>query len=284
MLTSVVRYMNMARLEVRPWIWSLWILLYLSAFAPGRAIALALLSFISFQTLKEYFSIMPMRQAERPVLLLGYLTIPIQYGLVALEQSALPFVFIPLFIALLSVIGWRKYGATPQTLNSTVKIGWGVFTLVFLFSHLGLLLVRPLPEELGVTGESLSLYLLLVVNVQIAVQLSLTRLGVNEWSRLMPGVLPLSLTGPLSILAAGVVGLSLGPWLTAFSRQTALWASLMVGASAYLGNATLRALFHMLETSEDERLIPGLGGILTFLYPLVYAAPLFFYMYHILYG
>ena len=131
MSASVLRYLTDAHTEVRPWIWSLLAILYLSALLPSLPVTLWLLGFVSFQVLKEYFSIVPLRCDERGLLLLGYATIPVQFYLVGLEHAAGALLFVPFFILILSGIGLRKFGMTPHMLNSTLKVGWGVFTLVY---------------------------------------------------------------------------------------------------------------------------------------------------------
>ena len=276
-MTSLEKTVPMTRLEVRPLVWSLLTMLYLSAFLPSVALALVLLGFVSFQALKEFFTIMPLRRSERLLVLLGYLSIPIQLYLVGAHYYALALAFIPFLIFALAAWLVTHYETTVQALNSTLKIGWGLFTLVFGFSHLGLLLVRNGELE-GTLGEgNLLLYLLLLVHTQTIMQAMLLRWRVNDWSRPVFNITLTGLAGILSVLAVGILAWGLGPWLLALTPMNAMLSGLLIGGGAYLGSTTLRAIQHALEINEAERHLPGLGGILFYIYPFAYAAPLFFY-------
>lgn len=270
MSASVLRYLTDIRAEVRPWHWALLAMLYLSAVLPSLSIGLWLLGLVSFQVLKEYFSIIPLRRSERSLLLFGYATIPIQFYLIGLEHVAPALAFIPLFILILSGIGLRKDGMTPQMLNSTLKIGWGVFTLVYTFSYLGFLAPDSALWHMAEMKVTPLLYLLVLVHSQSLIAAVLARLGVNQ------------LIGPtghlLSVGATGLLAWSLGPWLIGLPAQDALVTGLLIGATAYLGSMTIRAIQQALYLTEEERLLPGLGGLLTLIYPFVYAAPLFYFL------
>jgi len=267
----------MTRLEVRPLLWSLLAMLYLSAFVPSVTFALILLGFISFQALKEFFTIMPLRRSERLLVLLGYLSIPIQLYLIGAHYYALALAFIPFLIFALAAWLVTHYETTAQALNSTLKIGWGLFTLVFGFSHLGLLLVRNGELEGTLREGNLLLYLLLLVHAQTIMQTILLRWRVNEWSRSVFKLSFTGLAGILSILAVSIFAWAVGPWLLALTPMNAMSSGLLIGSGAYLGSTTLRAIQHALEINEVDRHLPGLGGILFYIYPFAYAAPLFFY-------
>jgi phosphatidate cytidylyltransferase len=276
-MTSLEKTVPMTRLEVRPLAWSLVAMLYLSAFLPSIALALLLLGFVSFQALKEFFTIMPLRRSERRLVLLGYLSIPIQLSLIGTQYYALALALIPFVIFALAAWLVTHYETTAQAFNSILKLGWGLFTLVLGFSHLGLLLVRNGELE-GVLREgNLLFYLLLLVNAQTIMQATLLRWRVNDWSRPLFNISLTGLAGILSVLAVGILAWGLGPWLLALTPVNAMVSGLLVGGGAYLGSTTLRAIQHALEINEADRHLPGLGGILFYIYPFAYAAPLFFY-------
>ncbi|MEZ4730847.1 MAG: hypothetical protein R3E79_27305 [Caldilineaceae bacterium] len=274
----------MNRLEVRPLVWSLLAMLYLSAFVSNLTVALVLLGFISFQALKDYYTIVPLRRSERYLVLLGYLSIPLQLSLIGAHQYALALAVIPLLIFVLAAWLVTHYESTAQALNSTLKIGWGLFTLVFGLSHLGLLLSLTIDLDSAVneltsttTPGSLLLYLLLLAHSQTMMQSILLRWRVNDWSRSVLNASLTGLSGLLSILGVGIVAWGLGPWLLAWTPVKAAISGLLVGAGAYLGSTTLRTIQQALEIHEADRHLPGQGGILLYIYPFAYAAPLFFY-------
>lgn len=274
----MIRYLEFVRVEIRPWIWSLLAILYLSALLPSQALTLCLLAFVSFQALKEYFSIVPMRQVERPLLMLGYLSIPLQFASVALAGYAPALAFTPLYILVVSLVGLQRHGWTPQTFNSILKIGWGVFTLVYTFSYIGLLAKFPMQIELTQNGGGLLLFLLLIVHLQRLMHFLLNRWGINDWARTISDNTLIGMASLISVLAVAVIGSSIGPHLTWLSPQQALFAGLVIGSAAYVGSATVHAVQHALYISDEDALIPGMGGIINVIYPFVYAAPLFFFL------
>ena len=283
-MTSLEKTAIITRWEVRPLVWSLLIMLYLSALLPQTAVALLFLGFISFQALKEFYTMMPLRRAERSLVFVGYLCIPLQLILVGTHYDALALAFIPFLIFALAAWLMTHYESTAQALNSTLKLGWGLFTLVFGFSHLGLLLVRnqgltEVGSELaGVSsGGNLLLYLLILVHAQTLMQAILLRWRVNHWSRPVFQVALPGLAGLVSILGVGILAWGIGPWLLGLSPVHAMSSGVLIGGAAYLGTTTLRAMQQALEIPEADRHQLGLGGILQYIYPFTYAAPLFFY-------
>lgn len=283
-MTSLEKTAIVTRWEVRPLVWSLLVMLYLSALLPQTTVALIFLGFISFQALKEFYTMMPLRRSERALVFLGYLCIPLQLILVGMRYDALAFASIPFLIFALAAWLITRYEGTAQALNSTLKLGWGLFTLVFGFSHLGLLLMhhRGLVEngsELAIGGGvgNLLLYLLILVHAQTAMQAVLLRWRINDWSRPVFHASLNGLAGLLSILGVGILAWGIGPWLVGLSPASAMSAGVLIGGAAYLGTTTLRAIQQALEIPEADRYQLGLGGILQYIYPFAYAAPLFFY-------
>ncbi len=276
-MISVEKITTMTRLEVRPLAWSLLAMLYLNAFVANTTLALVLLGFVSFQAFKEYCSIMPLRRAERTLVMLGYLAIPVQFYWIGAHYSALALSFIPFLIFALAAWIVGSYETSAHPFNTILKLGWGLFTLVFGFSHLGLLLVRGSALDSLISGGNYLLYLLLLVHAQILLQATLLRLRVNDWSRPVFHASLVGLGGILSILGVGIVAWGLGPWLIEATAVNALVSGLLIGGGAYLGNVTVRSIQNALEINEADRVLTGQGGILLSIYPLAYAAPLFFY-------
>ena len=283
MLSGMLHYWELMRVEIRPWIWGLLTTLYLAVIVPSQSLTLFLLAFISFQALKEYFSIIPIRQTERPLLLLGYLSVPLQFLCLTFNSFGPALAFIPIYIVVISVVGLYKYGKTLELLNSILKIGWGIFTLVYLFSYLGLLRQWPIQADVATSGIGLSLFFLFMVHFQSMTQFLLTRWRVNEWPRYVFNSHIGGIGGITSILATGVIAWSIGPWITWLRAPDALLVGLIVGSAAYIGTATVRTVQQALYINNEEHLIPGMGGILNLVYPFVYAAPMLFFLLMLLY-
>ena len=65
-MRSLEKSATITRLEVRPLVWSLVIMLYLSALIPQTGMALTLLGFVSFQALKDFYTMMPLLHELQP--------------------------------------------------------------------------------------------------------------------------------------------------------------------------------------------------------------------------
>lgn len=219
-----------------------------------------------------------MRQMERPFVLLSYLSIPLQMLCVAFGNHGQAFAFIPLYILILSMVGLKQYGRTPQMMNSILKIGWGVFTLVYCFSYIGLLIEWTGETEAVADGPGLVLFFLLIVHLQGIMLFLLNRWNVNDWFRPLFDHSITGVAGFISILATGIIASSLGFYFTVLTLQEALIAGFVIGTAAYIGSATVHTVQQALYISDEEAMTPGMGGILSFVYPLVYAAPLFFFL------
>ena len=59
--------------------WWLMAVVFMLAILLSRAVSLVFMAFLSFLALKEYFSLIPTRRADRSVLLWAYLAVPLQY-------------------------------------------------------------------------------------------------------------------------------------------------------------------------------------------------------------
>lgn len=283
-MTTLEKSATITRLEVRPMVWSLLVMLYLSALLPQTGLALCLLGFVSFQALKDFYTMMPLRRSERSLVFFGYLCIPLQLLLVNSQYYAAALAFIPLLIFGMAAWLLTRYESTAQAFNSTLKLGWGLFTLVFGFSHAGLLLVRDSASATAgseltsaMSSGNLLLYLVVLVHAQAIMQAILWRCRVNDWSRPVFHASLTGLAGVLSILGVGILAWGVGPWLIGLTTLQATVSGVLIGGGAYLGTNTVRAIQHALEINAAERYQLGLGGLLHYIYPFTYAAPLFFY-------
>ena len=74
--------MNLDEVSQRISSWWLMAGVFTFAMVVDRAVSIFFFAFISFLALKEFFSLIPTRRADRRVLFLEYLSIPLQYYLV----------------------------------------------------------------------------------------------------------------------------------------------------------------------------------------------------------
>jgi len=271
--------------ELRQRIRSWWImaLVFLLALALTRTISLVFFGFVSFLALKEYLSLIPTRRADRSVLFLAYLTIPIQYLWVGVEWYGMFIIFVPVYMFLLLPMRMVLVGETAGFLRSVGTLHWGLMMTVFSLSHIAYLLVLPAAVNPNGAGAALVLYLVFLTQGNDVAQYLWGRsLGRH---RVVPTVSPnKTWEGLLGGVATTVaLGLVLAPLLTPFGRREAVVATLLIGFGGFIGDIVISALKRDLGIKDSGTLLPGHGGILDRIDSLTYTAPLIFHFVHYLY-
>lgn len=123
--------------------WWVMVTIFTLAMVLSRNVSLVFFGFISFLALKEYFSIIPTRRADRRVLFWAYLAIPFQYYWVSQAWYGMFIIFVPVYMFLFFPLRMVVIGETKNFLHAAGTIHWGLMTLVFSISHLAYLLVLP---------------------------------------------------------------------------------------------------------------------------------------------
>jgi phosphatidate cytidylyltransferase len=242
----------------------------------GRWGSLAFIALISFLALKEYFSLIPTRPIHRPIFLLAYLSIPIQFLWIAFNQYQMFIVFIPLFAILVLSVSMVMVGETQGFLYTVGSVTWGLLITVFSLGHLGFLIVLPASVNPGGGAVGLLMYLVLLTQIgdvmQFIVGKSLGRRQVTRrvskgktWEGLIGG---LATTLILSVLLA--------PVFTPMNRWEGFLAGLLIGVAGFFGDVTISALKRDIGVKDAGTLLPGHGGILDRVDSLILSAPLFF--------
>lgn len=86
----------------------------------------ALFALISFLALKEFLTLAPTRKEDRLVVLLAYLSILLNYGMVVINNYQVYLVIVPvyLFVATAAAMAW--IGRTDGYLSTVGIVHWGV--------------------------------------------------------------------------------------------------------------------------------------------------------------
>lgn len=257
--------------------WWVMVAVFSVAMLLSRTVSLVFFAFISFLALKEYFSLIPTRRADRRVLLWAYLAIPVQYYWISAEWYGLFIIFIPVYLFLLLPLRMMLIGETTGFLHAVGTLHWGLMVTVFNMSHMAYLLV--LPREGNPAGGGPALVLFLVILTQ------LNDVSQFVWGKLfgshpvVPTVSPKKtyegLLGGLATTLA--LAYLLAPVLTPLSPLHSLLAGLILGLGGFIGDVTISALKRDLGVKDSGSLLPGHGGILDRVDSLTYTAPLFFH-------
>jgi phosphatidate cytidylyltransferase len=273
-------------LRVRSW----WIIvgLIVGALLIGRTMALVLFAFISFLALKEYVSIIPTRRADRAVLFFAYVTIPLQYWLVATEQYGIFIVLVPVWMFLFLPSAMVVLGQTDGFLKAAGTLHWGVMSTVYSLGHMAYLLVLP-KESSGIAeGAALVVTLLVLTELNDVAQYVWGKtLGRRK---IMPSVSPgKTWEGFLGGMATTLVvafllipfllpQLSVEGALTVDWRLFVLLIGLAISLGGFFGDLTESAVKRDLGIKDSGGIIPGHGGILDRVDSLIFTAPLFFHI------
>ncbi|MDX1501533.1 MAG: phosphatidate cytidylyltransferase [Thermoanaerobaculia bacterium] len=263
-------------LRVRSW----WVMVAVFALALllSRTVSLVFFGLLSFLALKEYLSLIPVRRADRRVLLVAYLAIPIQYYWIWDRWYGLFIIFIPVYIFLLLPIPMILVGDTKGFLKAVGTLHWGLMATVFGVSHLAYLLVLPESVNPVAGPAALLLYLVFLTEFNDVAQFI--------WGKLLgrhpvvPTVSPKKtveglLGGVATTVALAVV---LAPWLTPFGPREAAGLGLVIALAGFFGDVVISAVKRDLAIKDSGSLLPGHGGMLDRIDSLTYTAPLFFHI------
>ena len=263
--------------------WWLMVTMFTAAIVLSKNVSLVFFAFISFLALKEYFSIIPTRRADRRVLFWAYLAIPLQYYFVWLEWYGMFIIFIPIYMFLFLPVRMILVGETKAFLRAAGTLHWGLMTMVFSISHVAFLLVLPESGNPITGGAGLVLYLIFLTQFNdVAQYLWGKMLGRHK---VIPKVSPNKTWEGFigGVTTTTVLAVLLAPVLTPFSWQIALLAGLIIGLAGFIGDVTISALKRDIGVKDSGSLLPGHGGILDRIDSLTYSAPLFFHFVFFLY-
>jgi len=268
--------------RTRTWWWIV-VPVSLALLAGPTAVAI-LFAVVSFLALREYLSIIPVRQVDRTAILLAYLAIPIQYWFVHDDWYGMFAIFIPVYAAAAIAFRLVLAGETKGFIRSAGTLQWGLFLTVYNLSHIAFLMVLDMAVPLPAGGAGLVLFVLVTVALNdVAQYLWGKRFGRRP---VVPHVSPQKTVEGLigGVVTSMAVAALLSPWLTPFGL---IEGAAVGGALAFLGFAgdvTVSALKRDLGIKDSGAILPGHGGILDRLDSLVFAAPIFLHYVRYYYG
>ena len=257
--------------------WWIMIIIFSTALLTSPVVSVIFFGLISFLAFKEYVSVIPLRKVDRRVLLWAYLTIPLQYILVANNQYGLFIVFIPVWVFFLLPFRLILAKQTDGFLRSVSAISWGLMITVFAVSHAAMLMQFPATQNHLAGGAGLILFLAILNQGNDVAQYVWGKLfGKNRivpvvspnktWEGFIGGVLT---TAAMASLLYGL--------LTPFSITFAIFIGILLAVTGFIGDVTISAMKRDLKIKDAGALIPGHGGILDRVDSLCLSAPLFFH-------
>lgn len=262
-------------LRMRSW----WVMagLFILAIAVNRELSILFFVLVSFLALKEYFSIIPTRRADRRVLFWAYLAVPVQYLWVWQGWYGMFIIFIPVYMFLFMPLRMITLGETQGFLKAAGTLHWGLMTTVFSLSHAAYLLALPMTTLTPAGGGGLLLYLVFLTQFNDVMQFVWGKLFGRI--KVVPAVSPgKTLAGLLGgVIVTTLLAWLLAPYLTPLVGWQPIAAGVIIGLGGFIGDVTISAVKRDIGIKDSGSFIPGHGGILDRVDSLTYTAPLFFH-------
>jgi phosphatidate cytidylyltransferase len=270
------------RNRVKTW-WRI-IAIVTAAFAVGPGASILLVAALSFLAFRELHSVVPVRPADRVILGLAYLALPVQYYFVWTQWYGMFSIFVPVYAFTLLTAATVLVGETRGFIRSNATLHWALLLTVYNLSHLAFLIVLPLQNAVAAGGLGLLLFVLAVVQFNDVAQFVWGRLFGR--ARIVPSVSPgKTWEGFIGGAATSMLlAVLLAPYLTPFSPLAAVLIGLTLSVCGFLGDVTLSAVKRDLGLKDTGTALRGHGGILDRLDSLTLAAPIGFHVIRYFYG
>jgi len=262
--------------------WWVIVILLAGALLLGWQATAILFALISFLALKEFLTLAPTRKEDRLIVLLAYLSVFVNYGLIFADSLfddsyQIYLVFIPVYGFLLAagVMAW--IGRTEGYLATVGIVHWGTIICVYNIGYIALLMRTPDAESpAGAAG--LVFFLIFVTQLNDVAQYCWGKAFGKH--KITPTVSP-NKTWEGAIggwLTTALVFYFLAPYFTPLAPLQAAVVGAVIPIAGFLGDITMSAIKRDIGVKDTSRLIPGHGGVLDRLDSLTFAAPLYFHL------
>ena len=264
--------------RVRSW-WGM-VILFTLALIAGKIGLLVLFAFVSYAALREFLTLTNKRRADHLSLALGFFAVlPLQYVFIGLEWQALYTVFIPVYAFLMLPTVSALRGNSDRFLIRVAETQWALMITVFCVSHVPALLTIEFEGYPADRGVLLIAFLIMVVQLGDLLDFFFgRRIGKT---RIIPDVSAKTWEGMIcGIICASIFGGFLA-WLTPFGIMGAMAMAALASTVGMFGNLVFAAIKHDRGVKDWSHLIPGQGGFVDQLDSVIFAAPIFYHVTHL---
>ncbi|KKI90778.1 CDP-diglyceride synthetase [Bacillus sp. SA1-12] len=258
-------------IRVNTW-WGMFLVFCLATlFNP--VVSLLSLMVLCFFGLKEYFSMMKTRKADRRLFLWSYLMIPLQFYWIYIGWYGMFIVFIPVYVFLFMPLPRLLGKGTSGFLRSVSSTQWGLMLMVFGLSHLAYYQFAT-PEY----GANLVLFLVVLTQINDVVHYVISIYFGKR--RVVPSANPI-ITWEGFICAAivtTIVSYIIYPYLTPLNVTFGIWSGLLISFSGFFGSLTVSVLKRDLLIGDNEKFNTLKKSYLNRVDSLTYTSPIFFHV------
>ncbi|HZG88034.1 phosphatidate cytidylyltransferase [Paenibacillus sp.] len=236
-------------------------------------VSLLSLMVLTFFALKEYFSMIKTRKADRRLFLWAYLSIPIQFYWIYIGWYGMFIIFIPIYVFLFLPLPRLINKGTVGFLRSVSSTQWGLMLMVFGLSHLA-----HFPFATPEYGAGLVLFLVVLTQLNDVVHY-LVSLYFGK-RKVVPTANPL-LTWEgfaVALLATTAASWAIYPYLTPLDPTFGVVSGVLVGVSGFFGSLTISVLKRDLLIGDDNKFEALKQSYLSRVDSLTYTSPVFFHV------
>lgn len=266
----------------RVW-WTLAVLLSI-AVVFGTTGVCVLMLVASVLGLREFLNLIGTQHVGAAGIAVAFVTVPVQYGLIAFGYSEAVKVMLPIAALLLLSTARLLRGGPEGFIRTTAGVYWGIMLLVYGLSHAALLLTLPADGEPTVGNVGWFLFLVIVTEMDDIAQALVGRaIGRRRiTSTISPNKTWEGFAG--GVVTSVALSVLLAPWLTTFPAVTtasgllvAVLAGLLIVVAAFLGDINMSAIKRDVGVKDGSTILPGMGGIIDRVDSLTFTAPMFYY-------
>lgn len=257
--------------------WWVMIVFIAAAIWLGKGGIIALFIFISFQSLREFISLMHTRRGDHRALLWSFFFfLPLQYYLIALNWYGMFSILIPVYAFLLLPISASLGSDTTRFLERAAKVQWGLMICVYCLSHVSALLTL---EITGFQGQNVLLIVFLVLVAQSSDVFQYIWGKLLGKRKISPTISPSKTFEGLigGILSSTAIGTALW-WITPFNPWQAGLIAFAINVMGFFGGFVLSAIKRDRGIKDWGAMIEGHGGMLDRVDSISFSAPIFFHI------
>lgn len=266
--------------RLRTW-WGLTIVLSFAVLSGKTGVTL-LCAFVSFAAMREFLTFTAKRRADHLSLVLAFFVmLPLQYLFVWLDWMALFTVFIPVYAFLLLPVVSAVRGDPDRFLVRVAETQWGLMICVYCISHVPALLTYDMPEG---RDRSILLIVFLAMVVQAGDLFEYYARRTLGGRQIAPAIChKTNHSLAAGVTAAALVGVLLS-WITPFGVFGSAAMAAMASLAGMFGSVVFAAIKRDKGIKDWSHLIPGHGGFLDQLDSVIFAAPVFYHLTHLIWG